>query len=186
MRIICKIRHPGFLTAYVRPMSRSSSPRTGWLAYYDELVGVWSRRTGNRHDAEDAAHDAIERLLKADASVALKARGYLFQAAGHRLIDRWRRQDRAEHVPWDELDEAEQLRVDDPEASLRASRLADDLANVLTELPPKCRQAFVLNRIEGWTQAEVAQHMGLSKNMIERYVMRAIEHVRDRLRDHTP
>ncbi|MGE8566857.1 MAG: RNA polymerase sigma factor [Achromobacter sp.] len=167
-------------------MSRSSSPRTGWLAYYDELVGVWSRRTGNRHDAEDAAHDAIERLLKADASVALKARGYLFQAAGHRLIDRWRRQDRAEHVPWDELDEAEQLRVDDPEASLRASRLADDLANVLTELPPKCRQAFVLNRIEGWTQAEVAQHMGLSKNMIERYVMRAIEHVRDRLRDHTP
>ncbi len=167
-------------------MSRSSSPRTGWLAYYDELVGVWSRRTGNRHDAEDAAHDAIERLLKADASVALKARGYLFQAAGHRLIDRWRRQDRAEHVPWDELDEADQLRVDDPEASLRASRLADDLANVLTELPPKCRQAFVLNRIEGWTQAEVAQHMGLSKNMIERYVMRAIEHVRDGLRDHTP
>jgi len=167
-------------------MSRSSSPRTGWLAYYDELVGVWSRRTGNRHDAEDAAHDAIERLLKADASVALKARGYLFQAAGHRLIDRWRRQDRAEHVPWDELDDADQLRVDDPDASLRASRLADDLANVLTELPPKCRQAFVLNRIEGWTQAEVAQHMGLSKNMIERYVMRAIEHVRDRLRDHTP
>ncbi|WP_447991204.1 RNA polymerase sigma factor [Achromobacter spanius] len=167
-------------------MSRPSSPRTGWLAYYDELVGVWSRRTGNRHDAEDAAHDAIERLLKADASVALKARGYLFQAAGHRLIDRWRRQDRAEHVPWDELDEADQLRVDDPEASLRASRLADDLANVLAELPPKCRQAFVLNRIEGWTQAEVAQHMGLSKNMIERYVMRAIEHVRDRLRDHTP
>lgn len=167
-------------------MSRSSSPRTGWLAYYDELVGVWSRRTGNRHDAEDAAHDAIERLLKADASVALKARGYLFQAAGHRLIDRWRRQDRAEHVPWDELDDADQLRVDDPEASLRASRLADDLANVLTELPPKCRQAFVLNRIEGWTQAEVAQHMGLSKDMIERYVMRAIEHVRDRLRDHTP
>jgi len=167
-------------------MSRSSSPRTGWLAYYDELVGVWSRRTGNRHDAEDAAHDAIERLLKADASVALKARGYLFQAAGHRLIDRWRRQDRAEHVPWDELDDADQLRVDDPEASLRASRLADDLANVLTELPPKCRQAFVLNRIEGWTQAEVAQHMGLSKNMIERYVMRAIEHVRDRLREYTP
>jgi len=167
-------------------MSRSSSPRSGWLAYYDELVGVWSRRTGNRHDAEDAAHDAIERLLKADASVALKARGYLFQAAGHRLIDRWRRQDRAEHVPWDELDDADQLRVDDPEASLRASRLADDLANVLTELPPKCREAFVLNRIEGWTQAEVAVHMGLSKNMIERYVMRAIEHVRDRLREYTP
>lgn len=44
----------------------------------------------------------------------------------------------------------------------------------------------MLNRIEGWTQAEVAAHMGLSKNMIERYVMRAIEYVRDRLREHNP
>lgn len=165
-------------------MSRPSSPRTGWLAYYDELVGVWSRRTGNRHDAEDAAHDAIERLLKADASVALKARGYLFQAAGHRLIDRWRRQDRAVHVPLDELDDADQPAVQDPESLVRAARLADDLAKVLAELPPKCREAFVLNRIEGWTQAEVAAHMGLSKNMIERYVMRAIEFVRDRMHEH--
>lgn len=167
-------------------MSRSSSSRTGWLAYYDELVGVWSRRTGNRHDAEDAAHDAVERLLKADASVALKARGYLFQAAGHRLIDRWRRQDRVEHVPLDALGEADQPVMDDPDAPVRAARLADDLARVLAELPPKCRQAFVLNRIEGWTQAEVAQHMGLSKNMIERYVMRAIGHVQERLREYTP
>lgn len=117
-------------------MSRPSSPRTGWLAYYDELVGVWSRRTGNRHDAEDAAHDAIERLLKADASVALKARGYLFQAAGHRLIDRWRRQDRAEHIPWDDLDEADQQVLEDADAPVRAARLADDLAKVLAELPP--------------------------------------------------
>lgn len=167
-------------------MSRSSSPRTGWLAYYDELVGVWSRRTGNRHDAEDAAHDAIECLLKADASVALKARGYLFQAAGHRLIDRWRRQDRAEHIPLDDLADADQLVLNDPEAPVRAARLADDLAKVLAELPPKCREAFVLNRIEGWTQAEIAEHMGLSKNMIERHVMRAIEFVRDRMREHNP
>lgn len=165
-------------------MPRPSSPRTGWLAYYDELVGVWSRRTGNRHDAEDAAHDAIECLLKADASVALKARGYLFRAAGHRLIDRWRRQDRIEHVPLDELDDADQPALLDPESPVRAARLADDLAKVLAELPPKCREAFVLNRIEGWTQAEVATHLGLSKNMIERYVMRAIEFVRDRMQEH--
>ena len=109
-----------------------------------------------------------------------------FQAAGHRLIDRWRRQRREQHVPLDELDEHDQPLQTDPESPVRAARLADDLARVLGELPPKCRQAFVLNRIEGWTQAEVATYMGLSKNMIERYVMRAIEHVRERLREHNP
>lgn len=167
-------------------MSRPASSRPGWLACYDELIGAWTRRSGNRHDAEDAAHDAIEQLLKADGSVAAKARGYLFQVAGHRLIDRWRRQSREQHVSLDELAEDDQPAVADPEAPLRAARLADDLARVLGELPPKCRQAFVLNRIEGWTQAEVATYMGLSKNMIERYVMRAIEHVQARLREHTP
>ena len=89
-------------------------------------------------------------------------------------------------MPLDLLDEADQPAWTDPESPVRASRLADDLAQVLAELPPKCREAFVLNRIEGWTQAEVAQHMGLSKNMIERYVMRAIEFVRDRMREHNP
>ncbi|MNL32325.1 ECF RNA polymerase sigma factor SigE [compost metagenome] len=89
-----------------------------------------------------------------------------------------------EHVPLDELDDADQPALLDPESPVRAARLADDLAKVLAELPPKCREAFVLNRIEGWTQAEVATHMGLSKNMIERYVMRAIEFVRDRMHEH--
>lgn len=167
-------------------MSRPASSRPGWLACYDELIGVWTRRSGNRHDAEDAAHDAIEHLLKADGSVAARARGYLFQVAGHRLIDRWRRQGREQHVPLDDLAEADQPAAPDPDAPLRAARLADDLARVLGELPPKCRQAFVLNRIEGWTQAEVATYMGLSKNMIERYVMRAIEYVQERLREHAP
>lgn len=167
-------------------MSRPASSRPGWLACYDELIGAWSRRSGNRHDAEDAAHDAIEHLLNADASVAAKARGYLFQVAGHRLIDRWRRQHREQHVPLDELDERDQPVHADPESPVRAARLADDLARVLAELPPKCRQAFVLNRIEGWTEAEVATCMGLSKNMIERYVMRAIQHVQERLREHNP
>lgn len=165
-------------------MSRPSSSRNGWLAFYGELIGAWSRRSGSRHDAEDAAHDAVESLLKADASVALKARGYLFQAAGHRLIDRWRKQARAEHVPIHDLDEHEQPAVYDPESPVRAARLADDLARALAELPPKCREAFVLNRIEGWTQAEVAEHMGLSRNMIERHVMRAIGHVRERMREY--
>lgn len=89
-------------------------------------------------------------------------------------------------MPLDDLAEDDQPAASDPDAPLRAARLADDLARVLAELPPKCRQAFVLNRIEGWTQAEVATYMGLSKNMIERYVMRAIEYVQERLREHAP
>jgi len=165
-------------------MSRSSAPGSkGWLAYYGGLVQACARRIGNRADAEDVAHDAVESLLRADSSVALQARRFLLQAAGHRAIDVWRRRERLVHVSWDAVPESEHPAAAgaDPDAAVRASQLADALAAALAELPEKCRHAFMLNRIEGWTQQEIAAQMGLSTNMVERYVMRAAQHVRERL-----
>jgi len=165
-------------------MPDSRPPKKGWLAYYGGLVEACVRRIGNRADAEDFAHDAVERLLKADATVALQARQFLLQSASHRAIDAWRRQQRHPHIEWDALTEDEHPAVEEPAASLSAAQLADTLARALEELPPKCREAFLLNRIEGWTQKEIAGHMGLSVNMIERHVMRAVRHVRLRLDDY--
>lgn len=166
-------------------MSRPASTRPGWLACYDELIGAWSRRSGNRHDAEDAAHDAVEHLLKADGSVAAKARGYLFQVAGHRLIDRWRRQRREQHVPLDELDEHDQPAQTDPEAPLRGAagrRSGAGAGRAAAQVPPGIR----VEPDRGLDPGRGGHLYGLSKNMIERYVMRAIEHVRERLHEHNP
>jgi RNA polymerase sigma-70 factor (ECF subfamily) len=41
----------------------------------------------------------------------------------------------------------------------------------------------VLNRIEGWTQAEIARHLKLSIASVERYIALASQFVRERLRD---
>ncbi|XOT97987.1 RNA polymerase sigma factor [Alcaligenes pakistanensis] len=45
------------------------------------------------------------------------------------------------------------------------------------------RRAFVLNRIEGWTQAEIARHLKLSIASVERHIALASQFVRERLRD---
>ncbi|SAI25685.1 ECF family sigma factor [Bordetella ansorpii] len=162
-------------------MPPSRPPRQGWLAYYGGFLEACVRRIGNRADAEDIAHDAVEQLLRADASGALQARQYLFQAAQHRTIDAWRRQERLPHVAWDCLPEDTHPIAAPADATLATGQLAEALAHALQELPPKCREAFVLNRIEGWSQREIAQRMGLSTNMVERHVMRAMQHVRQRL-----
>jgi len=48
------------------------------------------------------------------------------------------------------------------------------IQQILEQLPPRCRQVFWMYRVEGHTQTEIAAALGISKNMVERHVMRAI------------
>ena len=41
-------------------------------------------------------------------------------------------------------------------------------------LPPRCREAFILNRFEGLSHQEVADRMGISRNMVAQHVIRGV------------
>ena len=41
---------------------------------------------------------------------------------------------------------------------------------MLANLPPKCREAFALRKVEGLSQREVALRMGVSENTVEKHV----------------
>ncbi|VFR57003.1 FIG006045: Sigma factor, ECF subfamily [plant metagenome] len=157
----------------------------GWLSLYREFMQAYAPRFGDRRDAEDAAHDAIEQLLtRGDVTTLEHARHFLFRAAAHRRIDAWRRESRHTHISLDELPEHEHPCVPSPEAEVRAAQLMEALVGALEALPLNCRRAYVLNRIEGWTHKEIAATLALSVNSIERYVMRACRHVRQALDPH--
>jgi RNA polymerase sigma-70 factor (ECF subfamily) len=51
----------------------------------------------------------------------------------------------------------------------------------LAELPLNCRRIFIWQKIEGLTQQEIAERLGLSKNMVEKYMIRTLRHLRERL-----
>lgn len=166
-------------------MSDPDSSRKGWLAHYGEFMQSCLRRFGSRADAEDVAHDAVEALLqKGDGALtAGHARNFLYRTARHRAIDLWRRDSRFQHLPWDELHEDTHPTVYGADAHASAEQLRQALLAALEALPLNHRRAFVLNRIEGWTQAQIARHMKLSLGSVERYIALATQFVRERLRD---
>ncbi|TFL11522.1 sigma-70 family RNA polymerase sigma factor [Pusillimonas caeni] len=167
-------------------MSRSPTPKKGWLAHYSELVGAWARRTGSRHDAEDATHDAVLRMLENDTGALANPRAYLHRSVRNRLIDRHRQSKLLDVVPLHELEEYEHPLLTDPDAQARTAQLLASLKEALAELPLKCRQVFLWHRLEGHTQEEIAQKLGISVNMVEKYMARAVKHLRERLRNHAP
>ena len=40
---------------------------------------------------------------------------------------------------------------------------------------------FIWQKLEGLTQAEIAERMGLTKNMVEKYMIRTLRHLREHL-----
>jgi len=167
-------------------MSGQHPPRKGWLAYYSEFLRACVRRFDNPADAEDAAHDAIESLLRSGntQASAAHARHYLYQAAGHRVIDTWRRADRFEHVAWQNIAESEHpISASGPQAPAQTNELLHAVFTVLEELPLNCRRTFILNRIEGWTQSDIAKSLKLSPSTVERHIARATRCLRERLND---
>ena len=55
------------------------------------------------------------------------------------------------------------------------------LGAAIDELPEKCREAFLLYRLDELSCQEVAARLGLQERMVWRYIARALEYVRLRV-----
>lgn len=55
------------------------------------------------------------------------------------------------------------------------------LQEALAELPSLCAEVLVLSRVVGLTHGEIATRLGVSRSLVEKYVIRAVNHCRRRL-----
>lgn len=150
--------------------------------HFDELVRFMGQRAHCRDIAVDLVQELFLRLLSRGTTIAglRHARGFLFCAARHLAIEalsspRWQ-------VAAGEADGSAEAGNDDaPEARMAGIEAADCLRDAIDRLAPRCREAFLLHRLDGLAQAEVAKRMGISVSSVEKHVMRALALCRERL-----
>ncbi|NWM24825.1 RNA polymerase sigma factor, partial [Escherichia coli] len=61
-----------------------------------------------------------------------------------------------------------------PEAIAADRQELSRLARLIEDLPPKCRQVFVLRKLRGLSQREVAEVMEISENTVEKHMGKAM------------
>ncbi|MCO7520460.1 MULTISPECIES: sigma-70 family RNA polymerase sigma factor [unclassified Pseudomonas] len=155
------------------------SGHKGFLDHYHELIGTWTRKLRSRQQAEDLTHDAFVRVLENPREQVEQPRAYLHQTARNIAVDGYRREDRRQALALEAF--TQPAEACDPEAYMHALELADRVERALAELPLNCRRVFIWQKLEGLTQAEIAERMGLTKNMVEKYMIRTLRHLREHL-----
>ncbi|MFT3813308.1 MAG: RNA polymerase sigma factor [Acidovorax sp.] len=156
--------------------------------FYNEFLRFFTREVKDVYEAQDLVQETFSRVL---AKVAAgeqvdDVRGLLYKVARHLLIDRHRQLAVRDHVSDEVLAEMAAPASDEPEARYAGQQRVRLLVRAIEGLPDRCREAFVLHRLDGLPQAEVAARMGVSLNMVERHIMLAIATCRKALGDDRP
>ncbi|MCG5241828.1 RNA polymerase sigma factor [Azospirillum doebereinerae] len=153
------------------------------IAHYEEMTGHLARRLGSLCLAEDVVQDTYLRLRSLGALPEIdNPRSYLFRMADNIALDRIRAETRmGKRFAPEELGLERPLDEPDAEATLEHKQRLDCLSRALDELPPRCREVFVLHKFDGMSHADIAAHLGISRSMVEKHVMKALAHCRDRL-----
>jgi RNA polymerase sigma factor (sigma-70 family) len=146
--------------------------------FYRELLNFCAHTLQDRDAASDVVQETYARVIALGRSQAVaEPRALLYRVARNLLTDRHRRERMRDHESLDALTGADcpHARRDlQPEEALDASQYTNAMLDVIDKLPARCREAFVLNRFEGLTHAEVASRMGISRNMVAQHVIRAV------------
>jgi RNA polymerase sigma factor (sigma-70 family) len=152
----------------------------------EALVRFLLARLRSRQAALEVAQEAYVRLLSLDQPGAVSyLRSFLFKTAANLAVDRLRRDDvhaRATETPL--FREFTDNRT--PERAVAGAQEIQRLVELLTALPPKCREAFILNRFHGMDFPVIAANMKLSERMVRTYVVRALLFCRTHLERRAP
>ena len=164
--------------------------RAVYEQYDTALHRFLMRRSGaNAHAAHDLAQEVYLRLLRVeDPELLRNPQGYMYRVASHVVYEHLLRQE-AEPVTYstrrvEELDEhPPELPFEGIEKQLTAHR---ELEEILEQLPPVHRAAFVLFKRDGFSYREVAEKLDLSVHTVKKYLCQAFAQLRTLRLQHSP
>jgi len=144
--------------------------------YHDSLIHFLQQRLRVPEDAHDVAQEAYVRLLQYQNSTRVRSPSSMLFRIAINVANDLGRADKARHIadqcPVDEVE----LISEQPSAERELSGVEDLalLRTAIAQLPPKCRQVFLLSRIRQMTYPQIARHCGISVKMVEKHISHAL------------
>ena len=136
------------------------------------LMQFLRRCVRSESDAADLRQDIYVRVYQAALlQIPQPVRPFLFTTARNLVVDRVRREQVVSIEAVADL-EGLDIEIDEPgpERNVIARQELRRLQLALDRLPPRCRQAIILRKIEGLPRREIASRMGISEPTVAEYL----------------
>ncbi len=139
-------------------------------------------------DVDDLLQEVFVRAYAMEARrPILMPRAYLFRVAKHVALNELARR---KNSATDSVEDFEQPDVIGSETQPGVEQLVDGrrrlalFANAVAALPSQCRKVLVMKKIEGLSQREIAERLGIAESTVEKHLAKALLLTRDFMARH--
>lgn len=153
--------------------------------YYPGLVVYTSQFTADRNDAEEIVQDFFVRFWQKHQQIIPtdSFKNYFFLSVKNSSLN-YLKHKKIEAKYLKELsDLSNQHLVYDPDLYL-STELQEKIKKSINLLPERCREIFMMSRIQGMKNDEIAKELELSKRTIETQISNALKVLRVELKDY--
>lgn len=166
-----------------------------YIQYFPKMVRFAREYVISTEDAENIVQDIFMYLWEhRDMLVSLtNLNAYLFTLVKNRCIDFYRQKTRidSKKESLDNLQDREvklkmEALIQFDENIFTEQEIEDLLAKAIEHLPEKCRQVFIMSRMNGLKHDEIATQLNISVHTVQNHIVTAIRKLKVELKDYLP
>ena len=166
-----------------------------YLNYFPRLLRFAQEYVLNKEDAENIIQDVFMTLWERrnDLKIHISMASYMFILIKNRCIDHLRRIKHAElgkRQMQENFTNELQMKLYSLEALNQSSISDSDIEQIIIRaidsLPPKCREIFILSKINGKKYKEIAAQLCISESTVENQMSIALRKLRGQMKDYMP
>ena len=141
-----------------------------YLSMRGSLSGMVARIVPS-HEVEDIVQETYIRLRRAVVAQEIRhPRSYLYRTARNLALDSIKKADNALGVEWNDDASYAANSSDSIVSTIESTANFDRFCQSVQQLPAQAQRVFVLKKVYGYTQREIATELGISESTVEKHV----------------
>jgi RNA polymerase sigma factor (sigma-70 family) len=172
-------------TATTESVATQPTRGRGLLAVFRGCRSSLTRLIGrivNRHDVDDILQEAFMRSYEAAGKASIRnPRAFLLRTATNLALNHVSRASNKLNAQIEDLSlpEVYELTTESPESQLDANQRFVTFCRAVGGLPEQCRHAFILKKVFGLSQQEIADRLGIAQSTVEKHIAKGLTMCRE-------